>query len=690
MNLPNQANASTSSTVTEAELLVRRSDEFLTQFDAQRIAEALIRETNLPSDIATQISLSVRDQIKNLGLKTLTAPLIRGLVDAKLLEMGLAQAHRLHSRLGVPMFDADQIIQGTSPELRSAHGPEGTSLALAESIKREYAMLSVFSEMVSNAHLAGDLHIGNIGEVDRLTTMIGSIDFIKRNGIVLPGGFAGSRPARRPEVLASHLVKYTAALHGYFSEAIAWDSVNFAFAPFLVDLSHEERKQIAQALLFDLSTPAIARGGQPMRCDLHLDWDAPAYLKNLPAIGAGGEQLDKTYDEFGEVARDFLTALFEVYLEGDGQGWPLTGPRPILHVTSRFIDNPGYRNFLDLVSRVAIERGGVTFSFDRSPEDDAAMQTFTNRYGINANALQRANQSWQWRAAVLSAVSINLPRLGLKAGGDQLAALELLTELLELAAQASLEKRVFIEKLLARGEAGVMSLLAMRPNNELFLRLSWTAHAICPIGLHELAKIVVGEDLEKSTVAQEFGKKIIAHLHAEMERLSAKHKVRFILAEARDVVAQHRLAKLDQNKFPQAVNAQQQEVFYSNATKLPATAQVNAVERLRVEGIFQESANFRMTSELWDSEIPTSPDQIAVLISRAFYQTNCAAFILSSEFTLCAQCHTATRGSLAACPNCDSTKIDILAQAGNHYSRVSTWSPWKVTELQLRKRKTMP
>ena len=283
-----QSHLTSDALISEADLLVRRSDEHLAQFDVQRIADALVRETRLTPEIAQHISLEVKAQIQRLNIQALTAPLIRGLVDAKLLERGLMAAHRLHARLGVPMFDADQIIQGVSPELKTSHGPEGTSAALAEAIKREYAMLSVFSERVATSHLNGDLHIESLGQIDRLTTMTGSVDFIKRHGITLPGGFSGSRPARRPEVLASHLVKYTAALHGYFSEAVAWDSVNFAFAPLLVNLSHEEMKQVAQALLFDLSTPSIARGGQPMRCDLHMDWDAPNYLRDRPAIGAGG------------------------------------------------------------------------------------------------------------------------------------------------------------------------------------------------------------------------------------------------------------------------------------------------------------------------------------------------------------------------------------------------------------------
>lgn len=685
-----QSHLTTEAPLSEAELLVRRSDEQLAQFDVQRITDALVRETKLTPEIAHHISLEVQAQIQRLNIQALTAPLIRGLVDAKLLERGLMAAHRSHARLGVPMFDADQIIQGSSPDLKTAHGPEGTSAALAESIKREYAMLAVFSERVATSHLNGDLHIESLGQIDRLTTMIGSVDFIKRHGITLPGGFSGSRPARRPEVLASHLVKYTAALHGYFSEAVAWDSVNFAFAPLLVNLSHEEKKQVAQALLFDLSTPAIARGGQPMRCDLHLDWDAPNYLRDRPAIGAGGEALTETYGSFGEVARDFLNALFEVYLEGDGQDLPLVGPRPILHVTSRFVDNPGYRSFLDLACKVAIERGGVTFAFDRSPEDDEALTSFSNRFGMSPAVLQRASESWQWRAAMFSSVAINLPRIGHRAEGDQLLVFEMLTDLLELAAQASLEKRVFLEKLLARGESGVLAMLAMRPSNEPFLRLNWTAHAICPIGLSELAQTVIGAPLESSPAAQEFAARVITHLNSEAERLSVKHKVRFRLAESRDLNATHRLAKLDLERYGSGDAIDPHEIQYTNAAKVSSPDNVSALEKLRIEGVLQQGSVLGATSELWGDAAAIKPEQMAVLVSRAFYQTNNSALTLSPEFTVCLACHQVTPGLVTSCPQCASSKLDTLALSSSHYSRVSTWPRWKVAAFKLRNRELVP
>lgn len=592
----------------DAELIVRQSHEGLAAFDPRRIADALTRETGISAERAREIASGVQEQIGRLGIKNLTSPLIRGLVNARLIEEGLLDAYRAHSRLGVPIYDVSRIIQslpgtGEESDRPLLHGPEGTSLSLAAAIKREYAMLSVFSEKVSYAHLDGDLHIGNTGEVDRPQAMICSIDYIKRHGVKLPGGFAGSRPARRPEVLASHLVTWTAALQGYFSEALTWDSVNFGFAPMLTGLSQREVRQLAQGLLFELSAPTIARGGQPIRCDLHLDWDAPPYIDQLPMVGSAGEQYIATYGTVAETARNFLRIFFETYLEGDANGRPFSGPRPILHLRPSFLNHPDHRRFIDLLEEVMSERGGLSIIFDQpagasgesstlapaSPIEEA----FTSRYGLGGEKLRRAGEQWQWRAAVLSSIGLNLPRIGYRAEGFRHRIPELLTELLEVAAQASLEKRIFLEKLLARGEEGSLALLAMRPAEEAFLSLSWSSHAICPLGLAEMVQIVTGESLAASLDAQELALQIVGHLRDEIDRLSTTHKVRFILAEARDTIATRRLAQLDRRKFG-LTGLTGEGAFvpvldplperYTPGVKLPAGG-LEPGQRLRIEGL---------------------------------------------------------------------------------------------------------
>ena len=139
---------------TDMALFVRTSDEAMYGWDRQKIVDALIRETYVDFDTAKEIAREVEDLIATSKIKMITAPLIRELVDTKLIERGLEQARKMHTRLGMPLYDVDQLILHPNKENANVpHGPEATNLTLAERIKKEYALLSVFSQEVADARL---------------------------------------------------------------------------------------------------------------------------------------------------------------------------------------------------------------------------------------------------------------------------------------------------------------------------------------------------------------------------------------------------------------------------------------------------------------------------------------------------------------------------------------------------------
>ena len=95
---------------TDLALFVRTSAEDIVGWDRGKIIAALVRETNIDQEMAEVIGEEVEEQIKRLNLRTVTAPLIRELVDIKLLEHGLEEARRRHTRLGAPLYDVKRII----------------------------------------------------------------------------------------------------------------------------------------------------------------------------------------------------------------------------------------------------------------------------------------------------------------------------------------------------------------------------------------------------------------------------------------------------------------------------------------------------------------------------------------------------------------------------------------------------
>jgi ribonucleoside-triphosphate reductase len=247
--------------------------------------------------------------------------------------------------------------------------------------------------------------------------------------------------------------------------------------------------------------------------------------------------------------------------------------------------------------------------------------------------------------------------------------------------------------LLARGEAGALALLTLRQGKEQFMPLSWTAHALCPIGLAELTHVVTGRVLGTAPEAFNFASQIATHLHNEAERLSAKHKVQFLLAESHDPSAAHRFARLDLRQFgAEAVGgvmieaSNENAAFYTNAFKLPVNHRLTLLERLKVEGHLQAGKLWNAASEVWLGESVPTPERMQTLLSLVLQQTDVPALAITPEFTICSACQAVARGQHSACPQCNSPRVDGLAQAAQRYGLVSTWPQWKLSELALRRR----
>jgi len=153
---------------TELALFVKSSSDDIQKWDKSKIYDALVRETDIAPDAARVVAVEVEKMILNSNIQMITAPLVRELTNAKLIEYGLEHIRRQHTRLGVPIYDAENIIIYPNKENANVpHNPEATNLTLAENIKKEYALLRVFSQDVGDAHMRGDMHLHDLGFIDR-------------------------------------------------------------------------------------------------------------------------------------------------------------------------------------------------------------------------------------------------------------------------------------------------------------------------------------------------------------------------------------------------------------------------------------------------------------------------------------------------------------------------------------------
>jgi len=680
---------------TELSLFVRTSDEEMLRWDRSKISEALMRETTISPDAAAIIAKEVEKLISNLNVEVLSAPLIRELTNAKLVEYGLENIRRQHTRLGVPIFDARTIIMNPNKENANVpHGPEATNLTLAEQIKKEFALLEVFSKEVADAHMKGDIHIHDLGMVDRPYCSGQSIEYVKKFGLNLPNALSIARPANHPEVLIGQIIKFSAALQSNFAGAIGWDAFNIFFAPYLVGLEGRRIKQLAQMLVFEFAQQAVARGGQSIFSDLNLYWEIPSHFKEVPAIGPRGEYTGKTYEDYLEESQRFLTALFEVYKDGDALGRPFFFPKPNLHITERFFQTEGNEKFLKLACEVASEKGSTYFVFDRGNTAKIS-ECCRLAFNLDNKDLEDAKTPWKMRYSAMQNVTLNLPRIAYLANGSDSKLFELLDERVNLIVQAHKQKREFITKLLNMGSKGPLALLAMDLDGEPYYRLHRASFLLGILGLNEAVQFHLGQELHESKEALKFGLKICAFLNKKTKEVSEKEGLRLNLEQTPAESTAYRFAKLDLKHYPMQTamvikgNRTTGEIYYTNSTYLNISQPINPIQRVRDEGLFHPLIDAGALTHIWLGEKRPNADSIANFVVKVFRNTQNAQIAFSHEFTSCLRCGKTSRGLHNECPRCGSENVEGITRVTGFFSKISSWNKGKLGELKNRYRTTI-
>ncbi len=674
---------------TDVALFVRTSDEDMEGWNREKIVSALLRETLIDRDTAEAVAREVEETIRKSNIKMITAPLIRELVNARLIERGLEDVRRRHTRLGAPIYDVEcLLVQPNKENANVPHGPEATNLTLAEWIKKEYALLRVFPTEVADAHMRGDIHLHDLGFIDRPYCSGQSLEYIKKFGLNLPHSLAMAKPAKHPEVLLAHMVKFSAALQCHFAGAIGWDAVNLFFAPYLEGRSDAEVKQLAQMLVFEYSQQAVARGGQAIFSDINLYWEVPKHFENVPAIGPGGKYTGKTYGEYLPEAQRFIWAIFDVYREGDGAGRPFFFPKPLVHITEKFFHTPGWERFLRHICEVAAEKGNTYFVFDRG-ETAKISECCRLSFKLEEQDLADANTPWKMRYSALQNVTLNLPRIAYEAQGDDTKLFSLLTERMLLAAKAHREKKAFIEKLLSYGNTGPLAMLNMDLDGEPYLRLHRATYLIGMVGLNEMVQYHLGEELHESSQAFKFGLKIIAHMNLVARKLSREYGMRFVLEQTPAESTAYRFARLDLKEFSETErvvkgNLAKGEVYYTNSTLFNVGAPVSPIDRIRYEGLFHPLIEAGAISHIWLGEARPDPGALCDLVVKIFRHTQNDQVAFSPEFTHCLDCGRTTRGLHQSCPYCQSTNVDGITRITGYFTRISSWNKGKRGELSDR------
>src|SRR5438552_2959199 len=148
------------SLIESGKLYVRTTRQAMEEFNADKILQSLVKEAGMPVELAQKITSETESRLYKFQTQYLTAPLIREMVNALLVEHSLEEYRHKLTRLGMPIYDVTQLLNKVGDD---GGNVESLVHMTGGAVFSEYLLLEQLPRDVADAHLAGDIHISNAG-----------------------------------------------------------------------------------------------------------------------------------------------------------------------------------------------------------------------------------------------------------------------------------------------------------------------------------------------------------------------------------------------------------------------------------------------------------------------------------------------------------------------------------------------
>lgn len=128
---------------------IRTLDKFQ-EFNTHKIMQILIRDADMPPDIANKIAEEVESKIFKLGLSYLTDPIVNEIIGNTLLEHGYEEYKARLSRVGIASSALSNLLSNNIYDLTNI---------LSNNILSEFMLFSYLPKDVADQHIEGNIHI---------------------------------------------------------------------------------------------------------------------------------------------------------------------------------------------------------------------------------------------------------------------------------------------------------------------------------------------------------------------------------------------------------------------------------------------------------------------------------------------------------------------------------------------------
>jgi anaerobic ribonucleoside-triphosphate reductase len=679
---------------------VRTSDGHIVDWDRQRIVNQIIEETRLvgtfygyegaDEETAEEIAYLVEQRIRSLGLKALSGPLIREIVNMTLLEKGMIQYRNVCTRVGTPVFDAHLIDVGRGFEAKDnanlQENAETSHKKKADKISKEQYLLQLPPHLADH-HLSGDIHIHDLEYFGtRPFCQDWDLRYFLYYGLMPDGNGTKASvagPAKRAEVAVLHAVKALGSAQTNFAGGQGYYNFLTFLSPYFEGMSYPDIRQLMQMFVYEMTQMMVARGGQLVFSSVQLSPGVPSLWKDKPCVYKGmvwdGTDAPlRTYRDFEREVRLLFKAMMEVMLDGDAWGKPFSFPKPEISIEPDFMeedkefnaahpDLPTYRDLYLLTFELASKFGtpyydnqipdyrgagkGIScyqccaYQFSAVADEDSE---FENKLYFR-DGKHFSMGSWQ-------VVSLNCPRAAYEAEKDDARLFAELRALMDLCVEVFRIKRRWLEIIRAHGR---MPFAMQRPKDPktgergaTAVDLEGLVYTIGVVGVNEMVQHHTGRQLHESQEAFVLAVRAMTEMELYAKELSQRNNMTIALARTPAETTGQRFAVADlltkdYREYAKQVikgdldrglerlgKTRDLPIYYTNGTHVAPGANIPLAKRMEIEHVFFPIVDGGNIFHLWLGEERPDPRGLMDMAFRLCRNTQIGYFAFTRDLTV--------------------------------------------------------
>ncbi|MCW4004008.1 MAG: ArsR family transcriptional regulator [Candidatus Bathyarchaeota archaeon] len=620
-------------------MVVRTSHLTLEEFDANKIANSLIREAKVPAELAQKAAKEAEKRLMKSKTKYLTASLIREVVNGILVEKGYEDYRHKLTRVGMPVHEVTVLIESKDATQDSA----ATISKAGQTVLGEYTLLNIFPRDIADAHLSGAIHIDGLGTwILKPNEVIHDIRYFFQHGIRPDGTLQVSMepPANFKSALS---IAFNVLLHTSkeTNSTQTFNYFNLALAPFVRGNEVAKLKEALRLFILNLN--------QHVDASLGLELSIPKSVAEKEAIGPQGKAVGK-YGDYAKESQLLTSLILDVFLE-ESSPKPLLSPKLVIKINNTTFGDEESKNMLLKAHQLAAKSGAPYFAnLTKKENENVAFAASGVKF---ASDLTGEWETDTLRTGCLGCVTINLPRIAQECEKDKNKFLDLVKERFELAARALGIKGNALKQF----GKNFLPFLLQKSNGDTYFRLENCLRIVNLVGFKEAVEAFT----EKSITSEEsrrFSMELIANVLAFKQKLGRKYGKRLYPVVLGNHEAAERLAQLDIERYGVAklkFSGTREKPYYSTLNRI----QIKAAEPLKAPTSMFEMAQTMKGLNLGGSldvlELESAeykPEALMELTRHLIENQATEFFTYNRQVSVCSNCQKSWFATLHKCPSC--------------------------------------